>query len=80
MAAQTVEDYEGGSVPLDDAQIENVIGDVEGQVSFVGKRDGESIPFEFFIWDKKTSSTFQKIMNKHRGMTLFDLGFVALPS
>lgn len=71
--------YEGGPVPLDDAQLEDVICEVEGKVSFVCKRYGESIPFEFFIWDKKTSSTFQKIMNEHRGMTLFDLGFVALP-
>jgi hypothetical protein len=41
--------YVGGSVPLDDAQIERVIGDVDGRVSFVCKRYGESILFEFFV-------------------------------
>jgi hypothetical protein len=71
--------YEGGSVLFDDAQMERVIGDVEGRVSFVCKRYGESIPFEFFIWDKKNSKMFQKILDEHAGMTLFDLGFVALP-
>jgi hypothetical protein len=70
--------YQGRSVSLDDAQIGRVIGDVEGRVSFVCQRYGESIPFEFFIWDKKNSTIFQQILDAHPGITPFDLGSVEL--
>ena len=60
-------------------KIERVNGDAEGHVSFVCKRYGESIPYDFFIWDKKTSNKFQKILNENYGVTLFDIGFIALP-
>jgi hypothetical protein len=70
--------YEGKLVPLDDARVETVTGDAEGHISFVCRRRGELIPFEFFIWDRKNSSSFQKVLREHPGTTLFDIGFIAL--
>lgn len=71
--------YEGDSVPLDDAQLERIIGDAEGKISFICNRYGESIPFEFFVWDQKNFGKFHKILSQSTGLTLFDIGFIALP-
>lgn len=63
----------------DQVNVERVLGEIQGHISFVCRFNGESIPYALFVRDLKTCEKFKKILDEKRGMTLFDIGFLEIP-
>ena len=63
----------------DQVNIERVIGEIQGNISFVCRFKGESIPYVLFVRDLKICEKFKKILHDNRGLTLFDIGFLEIP-
>jgi hypothetical protein len=63
----------------DQVNIDRVLGEVQGHISFICRFKGELIPYVLFIRDLKICEKFKKILDEKRGMTLFDIGFLEIP-